>query len=183
MSGIGRDNLPRDQPVEEHAQGGQVLLHRRRGEALLGGLDERGDVDRPDEREVADAGAGAPFSKPLRRVYIGAARMVVVDLSGEEFDDARKGGRRGGEQRSGRCEGLRRKNQLVGQATLRFKLSMIKDVIIDKHYVNALDSDGLVPQVRSVQLGTYPGSWYSNSCTSPIEVKCCPRKIASAWGP
>ena len=44
MSRIGRDDLARDQPVEQHADGGEVLLDRRLLEILAERLDVGGDV-------------------------------------------------------------------------------------------------------------------------------------------
>ena len=48
MGRIGRDDLAGDQPVEQHADGGQVLLDRRLLELLPKTLDIGGDVQRLD---------------------------------------------------------------------------------------------------------------------------------------
>ena len=46
MGGIDIEDMAGDQPVKQHAQGGQVLLHRGRREFALQLLDEGSDVDR-----------------------------------------------------------------------------------------------------------------------------------------
>ena len=55
---VGGDDLAGDQPVEQHADGGEVLLDRRLLEILAERLDIGGDVQRLDVGELADACAG-----------------------------------------------------------------------------------------------------------------------------
>ena len=51
--------------------------------------------------ELADAALVAPCRKAARGVEVRFARVVVVDLAGEEFQNALRGLRRRREQRGG----------------------------------------------------------------------------------
>ena len=64
---VGGDDLAGDQPVEQHADGGQVLLDRRLLEILAERLDVGGDVQRLDVGELADLVVLAPGEEPARR--------------------------------------------------------------------------------------------------------------------
>ena len=55
MRRVGREHLADDQPVEQHADGGEVLLDRRLGGGFLQRLDIGGDVQRLDVGELGDA--------------------------------------------------------------------------------------------------------------------------------
>jgi hypothetical protein len=71
--------------------------------------DEGGDVEGLHVGELADAVAVAPFRKPARGVQVRLAGVVVVDLGGEEFEDAPGGlgcrrEKRGGLKLGGRGE-------------------------------------------------------------------------------
>jgi hypothetical protein len=79
-------NLAVDQPVEQVADGGEPELGGRRlvGLGLL--LDPGGDVKRPHITERADAGILAPVEKVLHGA-VGAPRMGVADIGGEEFKE------------------------------------------------------------------------------------------------
>jgi hypothetical protein len=101
--GMGRvdfENLAGDEPVEEHSKGGQVLLHRGRGHLALQVLDEGGDVKGLDAGQLGQAVGVAPVGKAAGRIQIASAGVVVVDLCGEEFQEAPGGpggsGRTGG---------------------------------------------------------------------------------------
>jgi hypothetical protein len=62
MGGVHVQDMARHEPVEQHGQRGQVLLHRGRREfALL--LDEGSDVDGLHASKLADAAGRAPFRK------------------------------------------------------------------------------------------------------------------------
>ncbi len=76
------------QPVEQHPQRRQMLLDRRRREAALQILDEGGDVERLDVGELGQAVRLAPGGEAARRVQIGPAGVVIVDLRGEELEHA-----------------------------------------------------------------------------------------------
>ena len=58
MGRIGRDDLAGDQPVEQHADRGEVLLDRRLLEILGHRLDIGGDMQRLDIGDLADRCAG-----------------------------------------------------------------------------------------------------------------------------
>ena len=104
--GVGRvhiEDVAGDKPVEQHSQGGHVLLHRGRGEFTLQLLHEL------HVGELADAAPVAPCRKAARGVEVRLARVVVVDLGGEEFEDApgglgRRREKRGGLKLGGRGE-------------------------------------------------------------------------------
>ena len=64
MGRIGRDDLAGDQPVEKHADGGEVLLDRRLLEILGHCLDIGGDVQRLDSGDLADGVLVAPGEEP-----------------------------------------------------------------------------------------------------------------------
>jgi hypothetical protein len=60
MGRIGGDDLARHQPVEQHADGGQVLLDRRLPEILAHGLDTRRRTERRHDSRIEAIGNGAP---------------------------------------------------------------------------------------------------------------------------
>jgi hypothetical protein len=86
-----------------------VLLDGRRRDLGLKILDEGGDMERLHRREFIDGLAGAPGGEAPGGVHIGAAGMIVVDLSCEKFQNAlcglRRGAKNGASWRSG--EGAR----------------------------------------------------------------------------
>ena len=68
MRRIGRDDLASHQPVEQHADGGQVLLDRRLLKILAERLDIGGDTQRLDTRLRSGDGLGwGPLRKLWRR--------------------------------------------------------------------------------------------------------------------
>jgi hypothetical protein len=76
--GMGRvdvDYMAAHEPVEQHADRGQMLLDGRRRDLGLKILDEGGDMERLHRREFLDALAGAPDSEAPRGVHIGPAAM------------------------------------------------------------------------------------------------------------
>ena len=73
-AGIVVDDVAGHQPVEQHAQRGQVLLHRGRGELALQLLHEGGDVERLHVGELRQAVRRAPW--PKRRVAFRYALRV-----------------------------------------------------------------------------------------------------------
>jgi hypothetical protein len=109
---VGVDDVAGHQPVKQHPQRCKVLLHRGRGELPLQLLHERGDVEGLHLGELVQAVGLAPLSEAPCGVQVGFARVVVVDLRGEELHHAprRFRGRReqpGGEQAGGRGEDYR----------------------------------------------------------------------------
>ena len=97
MSRVDGNDLAGDQPIEEHADGGQVLLDGALGMRLAELLDVAGDMNRLDrfERQVA-------LFTPIRKFRDGAevrlARVPVPDVGGEKLPEAPAGGRRTGKQ-------------------------------------------------------------------------------------
>ncbi len=91
MRRIGRDDLADDEPVEQHADGGEMLLDRRLLEILPKGLDIGGDVQRLDIGEVADLVMIAPGEEPDAGMIIRHAGVFVADGGGEELEEAAGG--------------------------------------------------------------------------------------------
>ena len=91
---VGRvdvDDLAGDQPVEEHADGGELLLDRRLGVVLLELLDIGGDQDRLDGFEVADAAVLAPAEEVDGVAEVRTPGVRVADVGGEVFGEAGDG--------------------------------------------------------------------------------------------
>jgi hypothetical protein len=76
-----------DQPVERHADRGEVLLDGRLGRRGLQRLDIGGDVQRLDIGKIADVVPVEPGEERPNRPIIGQAGVAVVDLGGEEFEE------------------------------------------------------------------------------------------------
>ena len=85
---VHRHDLARHKPVEQMADRGEALLDRRRGALAAELLDVGGDVQRLHVGDRGDAGAFAPGQEFPRRLRVGAARVPVADLGGEEFEEA-----------------------------------------------------------------------------------------------
>jgi hypothetical protein len=77
-----------------------VLLGRGRRELALQLFDEGGDVVGLNRGEFLDAAGLAPGREAARRIHVRLARVVVVDLGGEEFEHALGGF---GHRREERC--------------------------------------------------------------------------------
>ena len=87
---IHRHHLAGHQPVEQHAHGGELLLHARRPVFLLQLVHPGRHIERPDGGERQPA-LFAPGEEPAAGAGVGPARVVVVDVGGEEFDVAPAG--------------------------------------------------------------------------------------------
>jgi hypothetical protein len=88
MRWVGRDHLAGNQPVEQHADSGQMLLHRRLFEILPQCLDVGGDMQRLDIGELAKLVVLTPGEEPadrmqLLRVFL--LRMVAAKNSRNRF--------------------------------------------------------------------------------------------------
>ena len=91
MGRIGRDDLASDQPVEQHANGGEVLLHRRLFKILAERFDIGGDMQRLDISDFTNGVMITPGEEPHDGVIVSRARVLVADRRGEEFEEAARG--------------------------------------------------------------------------------------------
>ena len=80
---------------------GEALLDGRRGSLAAKLLDIGRDMQRLHVGDRRDAGALAPGQKLPRRLRVGAARVLVADVGGEEFEEADFGARAGGVDQTG----------------------------------------------------------------------------------
>jgi hypothetical protein len=94
MRRIDLEHITGHQPVEQHAEGRQVLLDNGRREPALQLLDEGRDVERLHLSELVQAARLAPGRETPGGVEVGLAGVIIVDLRGEEFEEA-PGGFRG----------------------------------------------------------------------------------------
>jgi hypothetical protein len=95
---VGRDHLAGDEPVEQHADRGEVLLDRRFLEVLAEPADVGGDMHRRDVGQLLDILAPfAPGEEAPAGVKVRRARVRFVDGDGEEFQKAARGSVAGGD--------------------------------------------------------------------------------------
>lgn len=85
VGGIRVDDLADDEPVKQHAYGSQMLLDRGLGEARQKAFDIARDMHGLHVRQIVHAALGAEFRKLARRVVVGAPRVLVADIRGEEI--------------------------------------------------------------------------------------------------
>jgi hypothetical protein len=78
------ENLADDQPVEQHADRGEVLLDRRRAVAAAENFDVSRDVMRAHRRERRDVLRVEPRKKRSHGDRISGASVRVADVGGEE---------------------------------------------------------------------------------------------------
>jgi len=90
MRRIDGEHLAGHQPVEQVANGGEVLFDRRLGGGRQQRLYISGDVERLD-LDQADAVAFEPGEERADRPIIGHARIPVADRRCEEFKKAARG--------------------------------------------------------------------------------------------
>jgi hypothetical protein len=89
--GMGRidvDDMPGNQPVEQHTERGQVLLDCRRRKLVLKIFDEGGHVERLDLGKFVNAVTGTPVSEAACSIHVRAASVIVADLCCEKFQNA-----------------------------------------------------------------------------------------------
>ena len=89
---IDRHDLAGHQPIEQVADRGELLLDGRRRHLAGLRLDPGRDVQRRDLRQRRHAGVGAPGQKLRDGAAVGAPRVRVADVGGEEFEEADAGG-------------------------------------------------------------------------------------------
>ena len=75
---------------------GEPLLYARRCQLARAGLDPGGDVHRLHGGDRRHAGGRAPGQEFIGSAGIGAARVRVADVGGEEFEEAHAGALAGG---------------------------------------------------------------------------------------
>jgi hypothetical protein len=92
---IDRHDLADHHPVEQMAQGGEAQFCGRRGARLLQLLDVAGDVDALNRCEPRHAARRQPVEEFDRRARVGAARVRIAKIGGEEFKEAIGGARAG----------------------------------------------------------------------------------------
>jgi len=76
------ENLADDQPVEQHADRGEVLLDGRRAVAAAQHLDVGGDVMRAHRRERLDVLGVGPSEERAHGDGVGGARVRGIGSSG-----------------------------------------------------------------------------------------------------
>ena len=91
MRRIDRQHLADDEPVEQHAHRGEVLLDGRLGGGVLQRLDIGRDMQRLDIDELGDAALFEPGEERACGPVIGHAGVLVADRRGEEFEKAARG--------------------------------------------------------------------------------------------
>jgi hypothetical protein len=85
-----------DEPIEQHADGGEVLLDRRLRHSLLERLYIGGDVDGLDIDQHQDTGGTEPGEEVRDGPIIGHPGVLVADGGGKKFQEAAGGGVAGG---------------------------------------------------------------------------------------
>jgi hypothetical protein len=86
--GIAGEDAAGDEPIEQHADGGEVLLDGRLRHPVLERLYIGGDVKRLDIDQRHDPGGVEPGEEVRHRPVIGHAGVLVADGGGEEFQEA-----------------------------------------------------------------------------------------------
>ncbi len=96
--GIDRDDALARQRLEQHAHGGEALLDRRGRQTIARhGFDPRRYMQRRDGVETAATLAAIGEDEEIMGgAKIGAPRVGVADLGGEELQDRVPGGGTGG---------------------------------------------------------------------------------------
>jgi transposase-like protein len=82
--GIARKHLANHEPIEEHANGGERLLHARHGAGML--LDVGRDYKRTD-RVQADLPLGAPTEECTHGSRVRKSYVGIANGCGEELDE------------------------------------------------------------------------------------------------
>jgi len=91
----GHKGLAGNQPVEQHANAGEMLFDGRGRVFGLQPFDVGGDVDRLDLAERGDPLPFAPAQKHAGGAGVGGAGVLVADMDGEEVAEAAGGPLRG----------------------------------------------------------------------------------------
>jgi hypothetical protein len=96
------DDLADDEPVEQPADRGEVLLDRRCAVAMRQHLDIGRDMMRADFAKLNETLQLEPGEEAAHGDAIGGARIRVADMGGEEIDEAQRGPRRSSPARAPR---------------------------------------------------------------------------------
>jgi hypothetical protein len=120
---IDQHDLADHHPVEQMAQGGEAQFRGRSGTRLLQLLDIGGDMHALDCRDLRHAASREPVEEFQSRARIGAARVRVANVGGEEFKEAIGGARAGGADKGGSAVGD--KDELVHTVTMPASLASV----------------------------------------------------------
>ena len=112
---IGRYELADDHRIEQVAQRSKAKLRGRRGSRSLELLDIGRAMHALDRRDLRHAARRKPMEESRRRSHIGAARVRIPDLRGEEFKK-RDEARRAGLPRQGRGRGGGDRREVISWA-------------------------------------------------------------------
>src|ERR1017187_8583927 len=88
---VRRHHLPDDEPVEQHADTGQMLLDRGSRALALQQFDIRGHMYRLDAPERVNPLPFAPVQEVSRGPRISGPRIPVADVDSEVFEEAQRG--------------------------------------------------------------------------------------------
>lgn len=91
VGGVGRENATGHEPIEQHPERSQVLLHGRLLIGALQSLDIGRHMQRLDGDQFAELMLVAPGEEPAHGPIIGHAGVRVADGGGEEFEEASDG--------------------------------------------------------------------------------------------
>jgi hypothetical protein len=91
MGRIDGENLADDEPIEQHADRREVLLHRRLGGRRLQRLDVSRDVHGLNVGELADAMLLDPGEERAHGPVISHAGVFVADVGGKVFQKPSRG--------------------------------------------------------------------------------------------
>ena len=91
MRRVGRHHLACHQPIEQHADAGEMLLDRRRRHLAAQLLDIASNMHRLHVLQPTDPLPFAPVQKRGGSAAISNARVFVADVDGEEFNEAQRG--------------------------------------------------------------------------------------------
>ncbi len=87
MRRVQRNDLARDQPIEQHADAGKMLLDRRRRHFAAQLLDIASHMHRLHILQPVNALRFAPLQERSGSAGVGLARVLVADVDGKKIDE------------------------------------------------------------------------------------------------